>query len=126
MLRTGRDDLICDLAETYGVLDYKALPASMLAMLAAGLREDSRSKMNLSGRKATRAETLLAAAVDGLNRITWLLSGVCPHEGDGPKSVLRAILQEGEEDTGVAVAFDSPEAYEDEWERIAGVRHGGK
>ncbi|MBR2422611.1 MAG: hypothetical protein IKB09_09745 [Oscillospiraceae bacterium] len=126
MLRTGRDDLICDLAETYGVLDYRALPASILAVLAAGLREDSRSKMNLSGHKATRAEMLLAAAVDGLNRITWLLSGVCPHEGEGPKSILRAILQEGDtEETNEATVFDSPKAYEDEWERITGVRHGG-
>lgn len=108
------------------MLDYRALPASILAVLAAGLREDSRSKMNLSGHKTTRTEMLLAAAVDGLNRITWLLSGVCPHEGDRPKSILRAILREGEEGKGDAVAFDSPEAYEDEWERITGVRHGGK
>lgn len=126
MLRTDRDGLICDLAETYGVLDHRALPASTLAALAAGLREDSRSKMSLSGRRATRAEMLLAAAVDGLNRITWLLTSICPHEGDGPKSILRAILQEGEEGKGDAVAFDSPEAYEDEWERITGVRHGGR
>lgn len=126
MLRADRDGLICDLAESYGVLDYKALPASVLAVLAAGLREDSRSKMNLSGRKAARAEMLLAAAVDGLNRITWLLSGVCPHEGEGPKSILRAILQEGEEHADNALVFDSVEAYEDEWERITGVRHGGR
>lgn len=108
------------------MLDHRALPASTLAALAAGLREDSRSKMNLSGRKATRAEMLLAAAVDGLNRITWLLSGVCPHEGEGPKSILRAILQEGDTaEADNAMAFDSPEAYEDAWERITGVRHGG-
>ena len=105
MLRADRDALICDLAETYGVLDHRALPAKTLAVLAAGLREDSRSKMNLSGRKAARAEMLLAAAVDGLNRITWLLSGVCPHEGEGPKSILRAILQEGEEGADDAMAY---------------------
>ncbi len=33
---------MCDLAETYGVLDMDALPARLVATLAAGLREDSR------------------------------------------------------------------------------------
>ena len=33
---------MCDLAETYGVLDMDALPAHLVATLAAGLREDSR------------------------------------------------------------------------------------
>lgn len=127
MLRADRDKLVCDLAETYGVFDYQALPARTLAALAAGLREDSRSKMHLGGRKATRVETLLAAAVDGLNRISWLLSAVCPQEGERPRSILRAILEDTEpENADGAVAFDSPEAYEAEWERITGVRHGIK
>lgn len=42
MLATDRDALICDLAETYRVLDYRALPVELLATLAAGLRQDAR------------------------------------------------------------------------------------
>lgn len=67
MLRTDRDALICDLAETYGIFDYRALPVPLLATLASGLREDSRIKMRLSGQTVTRTEMLLAAAVDGLS-----------------------------------------------------------
>ena len=127
MLRIDQDALICDLAETYGVYDYKALPVPLLATLAAGLRDNSRSKMKLSERKATRMETLLAAAVDRLSNIAWLLSFVCPHEGEPPKSVLRAILGESEpEKADAAIVFDSPEDYEREWERITGVSHGTK
>lgn len=42
MLAADRDALICDLAETYRVLDYRALPVELLATLAAGLRPDAR------------------------------------------------------------------------------------
>ena len=125
MLRADRDGLICDLAETYGVFDMKALPIQTVAALAAGLREESRIKMHLTGRKATRVETLLAAVLDGVNRITWLLSAVCPHEGEGPKSVLRAILgQEGPQGNEAATVFTSPEDFERTWAQLTGVEHG--
>ena len=124
MIRTDRAALICDLAETYGVLDYRALPARLLATLAAGLRDDSRIRLKLSGRTVTREETLLAAAVDRLTSIAWLLGAVCPMRPDPPRSVLKALL--GQED-GTAkenVGFATPEEYEAEWRRRTGVGHG--
>ena len=42
MMAVNRDALICDLAETYGILDCQALPALLLATLSCGLRADSR------------------------------------------------------------------------------------
>ena len=42
MLAVDRDALMCDLAETYGILDLYAHPAQLIATLATGLREDSR------------------------------------------------------------------------------------
>ncbi len=42
MLAVDRDALVCDLAETYGILDLYAHPAQLIATLAAGLRENSR------------------------------------------------------------------------------------
>jgi len=124
MLRADRDALICDLAETYGIFDYRALPVPLLATLAAGLREESRSKMNLAGSKIRRSEILLAAAVDRLSTIAWLLSNVCPAEGERPKSVLRAILGMNVENSNDAISFESPEEYEAEWLRRTGVGHG--
>lgn len=114
--------MVCDLAETYGVFDYRSLPAKLLGTLAAGLQEESRSKRNLSGQNATRLEMLVAAAVDGLNRVTWLLSSVCPKEGEPPRSVLDSILNVAEAEEEDAAM--TPDEYEKEWERITGVSHG--
>ena len=125
MLRADRDALVCDLAETYGIYDHRSLPVSLLATLAAGLRDDSRSKMSLFKRTVPRSEILLAAAVDRLSRIAWLLSAVCPAKGDGPKSVLSAILGQTEQTGGMgAETFNSPEAFDAEWNRRAG--HGSE
>ena len=54
------------MAETYHILDYRALPATLLATLVAGLRENSRIR---SGKLRT-STALLAAAVD---RLSYLL-----------------------------------------------------
>lgn len=113
------------MAETYGIIDYRKVPAERLAILAAGLREDSRSKMKLAGKTITKQEALLAAILDGVNRTVWLLSGSCPHEGEKPASVLRLLLGEQDPDTTEdADVFDSPEEFEKAWESVTGVSHG--
>jgi hypothetical protein len=122
MLRADEDALVCDLAEEYRILDYRSLPAKLLRTLAAGLKDESRSKMILREEKATRTDILLASIVDGINRITWLLSSVCPHEGEPPKSVLNSMIGEAEEEN----AGMTTEEYEKEWARITGVSHGGR
>ena len=71
MMATDRTALICDLAETYGVLNYRELPVETLAALSAGLRENSRIKMKLAGIKVESDIMLLAAAVDRLTWIAW-------------------------------------------------------
>ena len=63
MISADRDALLCDFAETYGIYDFRALPAFTLATLAVGLRDDSRIKMKMHGTRITRTETLLAGAV---------------------------------------------------------------
>lgn len=125
MLRADRDALVCDLAETYGVLDYRSLPTQLVATLAAGLGDNSRSKMKLLGRKATRMETLLAAAVDRLSRIAWLLSFVCPTQGEPPKSVLNAILGEAKDAASMDVqVYASAEDFDAEWRRRTEAGNG--
>ena len=39
MIKTDEDALICDLAETYQIYDYKSLPAYMVATFSVGLRK---------------------------------------------------------------------------------------
>lgn len=61
MYAADRDALLCDLAETYGVYDFRALPVATVAVLACGLRADSRIAARLS---AERREAETSAGFD--------------------------------------------------------------
>lgn len=123
MLKADREAFVCDLAETYGIFDYRVLPAKLLATLASGLREDSRIKMSLSGCKVPRRELLLAAAVDRLSLLVWSMSEDAKQGTNRPKSLVAAFMDESE-DNGEVMAFDSADEFEAAWEKITGVRHG--
>lgn len=123
MLSEDKDALICDLAETYGIYDYRALPASRLATLAVGLREDSRIKMRLMGAKASKTDLLLAAAVDRLSMLLWMNSEDGKNGTNRPPSILSVILGTEQEDKAVE-AFESDQDFEAAWTQITGVAHG--
>lgn len=123
MISTDRDALVCDLAETYGIYDLRALPVSTLATLAAGLRDNSRIKMRLAGVKVSRAEMFLAAAVDRLSLLVWAKTENGRNNVNRPKSVLSILLGEEEQKSDVQ-SFDSAEDFNSEWKRITGVEHG--
>jgi len=40
MLELDEDALVCDLAETYGIYNYRSLPATLVATFSVGLREN--------------------------------------------------------------------------------------
>lgn len=125
MISADKDALVCDLAETYGIYDFRALPVSLLATLAVGLREDSRIKMRLTGAKVPRSDMLLAAAVDRLSLMLWINTEDGRKGTNRPPSILSAILgNEEEKEESPVAAFDSAEDFEAEWTRITGVSHG--
>lgn len=66
---SDKDALICDMAETYGIYDLRSLPVNVIATLAAGLRDDSRIRLKLSGGKLQRADVVLAMIYDALRDI---------------------------------------------------------
>lgn len=84
MLCVDRSALICDLAETYQIYDYRSLPATMVATLAAGLRDDSRIKMKMSGVTASQDTILLAVIADMMNMYIYARSG---GKGKPPESI---------------------------------------
>ena len=125
MIAKDRDALVCDMAETYGIFDLRALPVSTLATLAVGLRDDSRIKMRLSGMKVSQTELLLAAAVDRLSTLAWMQSEDGRKNVNRPKSVVRAISGESKDENGdKPMIFASPVEFEMEWIRRTGVGHG--
>lgn len=110
MLATDETAVICDLAETYGVLNYRALPVKTLAALCAGLRENSRIKMKLAGVKVETELTLLAAAVDRLTFLAWAKTKDGEKNVNRPKSivdVLNGIVKDSD-----VMAFDTAEEFE--------------
>lgn len=71
MLTTDEDALVCDLAETYHVFDYRSMSVQLVAVLAAGLSDDLRVKRKISGMPISLNTLLLARAVDHLAFLAW-------------------------------------------------------
>lgn len=123
MMAIDRDALVCDLAEVYGILDYKALPVPLLAALASGLRDNSRIKMKMNGQQITVDTMLLAAVVDHLAVSVWIRSEDARKGRNRPQSVLSMLTGQVQEKTGDG--FATPEEYERKRaEIIRGERHG--
>ena len=114
MIRTDETALICDLAETYHIYDYKRLPALLVAAFSVGLRDDSRIKMKLSGAKAPVDIMLLAAAVDRLSLLVWMQTKDGQKDRNRPKSILEGLTGEAK----TISAFMSGEEYEMERARL--------
>lgn len=64
MLSADKDAFQCDIAETYHIVDYKALPVGTLAVLASGLRTNSRIRMKMAGYRYIMPELILAQIYD--------------------------------------------------------------
>lgn len=71
MLAIDKNAVICDLAETYGIFDYKRVPGRLLGILVAGLGDNSRIGKKINGVRGTVTEVLLAQILDGIRFLCW-------------------------------------------------------
>ncbi len=96
------DAVICDLAETYHILDYESLPAIKVATLVCGLRDNSRIKQKLAGVKYDLTTILLAMLVDRYSKANY--------DMEEERMILPKLLstEKKESDT---IAFDSVEEF---------------
>ena len=92
MLRLDESAVICDLAETYHLTDYRGLPATRVAALAVGLRETSRIKMRMTGMRLSTDTALLAAVADRLSILVWAKTDDARRGRNRPASILDALL----------------------------------
>lgn len=111
MAARDEDALICDLAQYYHVLDYEALGARLAATLAAGLPEESRSKMGLSGTKVTTGQMLLAIIADRLGWLVWAQTEDGRKGRNRPQSIVETLRGESTEDDKYE-SFSSGAAFE--------------
>lgn len=111
MIALDEDALICDLAETYHIFDYRSLPARRVAAFAVGLRESSRIRMKLAGVSCPTDTLLLAAAVDRLSLLWWAKTRDAEHGRNRPELICDQLAGKTRRRRGNAV-FSSGEAFE--------------
>lgn len=110
MITTDEEALICDFAETYGIYDYRQLPLKTAAVLASGLRDNSRIKIKMSGLKASPETLMSAVTADRVGIIAWMLSEDGRHNRNRPESILASILEADKQND--VIAFENGQDFE--------------
>ncbi|WP_455258360.1 DUF5361 domain-containing protein [Peptoniphilus asaccharolyticus] len=114
MIRLDEDSLICDLAETYNIYDYKQLPLMQVAVFAYGLREDSRIRKKLSKSKVDTTELLLSGILDRLSLLVYAQTKDAQKGVNRPAMLVDGLLKTESEIQG----FNSSEEFENRRKRI--------
>ena len=117
MIALGEDELICDLAETYHIYNMRQFPCEYIAILAKGLRSDSRIKMKAAGLGLNLRDLLLAHIADNTAINAWLQSEDARKGKNRPQSFVR-LLTEKIDPSKQPVGFTSGADFDAEWERI--------
>ena len=116
MIKFDEDALICDLAETYQIYDYRQLPPYRVAIFAIGLRDNSRIKMKLAGLKTTPETLLQSITADRLGLLVWMNTEDGQKNRNRPKSIVEGM--HGEKTDSEVSAFTSGEEFEKERQRL--------
>lgn len=114
MISLDEDALVCDLAETYQIYDYKQLPLNQVAVFAYGLRDDSRIKQIMSNQIVPLETTLLASIVDRLSLSLWLQTKDGQKGVNRPASIADQLIKrdKSENDGKDYLVFESGEDFE--------------
>ncbi|WP_249630162.1 DUF5361 domain-containing protein [Streptococcus uberis] len=108
MIKKDEDALICDLAETYQIYNYRQLPANLVAVFSVGLRENSRIRMSISEEKLTIEQTMLAGLVDRLSILLWAKTRDGQKGINQPKSIIESVNEKPKEKV---TSFESGEEF---------------
>lgn len=118
MLNADQDAVLCDLAETYHIYDYRRLPAVSVATLASGLREDSRIKLKLAGELQPLNTMLLAAIADRLTLLLWARTKDGEKGRNRPKMIVDSLMEQQYPDK--TKGFKKAEDFERAWAAATG------
>jgi len=123
MISLDEESLICDLAETYHILDYRALPPRLVGVLCCGLREDSRIKMKISNMNANVDTLLHALIADKLQILIWQRTEDGAKGRNFPKSIYEKLINPQKEESNV-VAFSSGAEFDEFRKALMGKING--
>lgn len=91
MVQNYPNELECDMAEFYGIHDYKNFKLRHIAVLACGLGEKSRIKKQLNDRPYETDTYLLAHIVDRLSLIWWSKTVDAQENMNYPKMMINIL-----------------------------------
>ncbi|HBC90251.1 MAG TPA: hypothetical protein DCZ00_02265 [Lactococcus sp.] len=117
MIELDEEALMCDLAETYHIHDYRQLPARRIAVFSLGLRDDSRIKMRLSGQAVSLDSMLQAAVHDKLSLLVWMKTKDGAKNVNRPKMVTESLMPQSKKENK-NVSFNSGEDFEKTRQRL--------
>lgn len=122
MINVDEDALICDLAETYQIYDYRSLPCKTVAIFSCGLRNDSRIKMKMAQINITPEQMLLAAIADGTRMTAWLHTEDAEKGMNRPESLLKLLIgcEEGSDEN--VISFESGDEFDEAWKKMTGKK----
>lgn len=125
MIAEDEDALICDLAETYRIYDYKQLPPLRVAVFAVGLRENSRIKMKLNDQKTPIDTLILSGIADRLSVLIWMQTADGRKGINRPTMLVDTLVNKNPKETDVIV-FISGEDFENTRNEIVKGMAGGE
>lgn len=111
MIQIDEEALICDLAETYHIYDYRQLPLTKVAIFAIGLRDNSRIKMKMSDQLVPMDTLLLAGISDRLSVLLWRQTKDGQKGRNMPTMVLDTLVPRKSKESDVII-FSSGEDYQ--------------
>lgn len=110
MIKTDKEALICDLAETYHIYDYKQLPLNTIAVFSVGLRNNSRIKMKMNNQPVDIDTLLLAGISDKVSTLLWWQTKDGQKGINRPESLVEAVTNTQPKEKNV-IAFSSGEDF---------------
>ena len=117
MLEIDESALICDLAETYHIYNYRDYDADYIAILATGLGPNSRILKKITGVDVDTTDLLLARIFDQLNMLIWMNTKDGQNNKNQPDLLADMIIGNNNDDKNI-IAFDTVEQYEIERQKI--------
>ena len=110
--------MTCDLAETYGIYNYRQLPADRVAVFCYGLRDDSRIKMAMADTTLPLNTLLQAGILDRLSILIWQKTEDAQTGKNRPTSILDLLMGNAQEAEAENVSFASGKEFEETRNRI--------
>lgn len=124
MIKTDKEALMCDLAETYHIYDYKQLPLQTIAVFSVGLKSNSRIKMKMNNQAVDLDTLLLAGISDRLNFWLWSQSKDGEKNINRPDSLVEILTNKEPREKNV-ITFSSGEDFTNKRNELLNRAKGG-